>query len=297
MAAPDRPAPAPGASPTRRWHDVDWELISCGLNGHVLVGLDAATVKPEDHALVRESAGTRWHRCVRCDAWVAVAPPLRPSRPSVPTLEEIEVPLRGPALRDRYVLRFIAIERCFHVLIFALLAVAIFLFIPHRHELQSDYAQLVRDLRNSTFGGSVGRGGVWTMVNRLFTIREVDLVVVGVVLVVYCVLLSAEIVGLWRARRWAEYLTFIESCVLLPYEIYELLNTVTVLKVAGLILNLAILLYLAIVHRLFGVRGGVRAVRARYEAEGGRLAVVRATPDPAVGTPGDLRTGASEPTR
>ena len=180
----------------------------------------------------------------------------------------------------------IAVERGFHVLIFALLAVAIFLFIPHRHALQSDYAHLLRDLRDSTFGGNVGRGGVWTLVNRLFTIREVDLIVIGVALVVYCLVLSAEIVGLWRARRWAEYLTFVESCVLLPYEIYELAHSVTVLKVAGLILNLAILLYLAIVHRLFGVRGGAGAVRARYEAEGGRPAVERATPDPAIGAPG-----------
>jgi uncharacterized membrane protein (DUF2068 family) len=289
MAHPDPPVAPPGALPARRRHKVDWELISCGLNGHVLIGLDAASVKPEDHALVRESGDTRWYRCLRCDAWVALAPPEQPSRPAVPTLDEIDIPLRGPALRDRYVLRFIAVERCFHVLIFGLLAVAIFLFIPHRQALQSDYAQLLRDLRNGTVGGNVGRGGIWTMINRLFTIHEADLIVVGVALVAYCVVLSAEIVGLWRARRWAEYLTFVESSVLLPYEIYELTASVTVLKVAGLIFNLAILLYLAIVHRLFGVRGGAGAVRARYEAGGGRLAVERATPDPAIGAPGDLR--------
>ena len=54
---------------------------------------------------------------------------------------------------------------------------------------------------------------------------------------------------------------------MLPYEIYELGKSVTASKVTGLILNLAILLYLIIVHRLFGVRGGARALRAEYEAE------------------------------
>ena len=289
MAQPDPPVPAPGASARRRRHKVDWELISCGLTGHVLVGSDAAKVRPEDQALVRESGGIRWYRCLRCDAWVAPAPPEQPSRPEVPTLDEIEIPLRGAALHDRYVLRAIAVERGFHVLIFALLAVAIFLFIPHRHALQSDYAQLLRGLRDSTVGSNAGRGGFWTLLNRLFIIREVDLITIGVALVVYCLILSAEIVGLWRARRWAEYLTFVEALVLLPYEFYELAHSITVLKVAGLILNLAILLYLAIVHRLFGVRGGAGAVRARYEADGGRLAVERATPDPALGVPGDLR--------
>jgi uncharacterized membrane protein (DUF2068 family) len=272
--------PAAGARPGRKRLHVDWELISCAFNGHELIGTDAAEVRPQDHALVREGNGLRWYRCLRCDAWLPLTPPEQPVTPTVPSLDEVAIPLRGRPLRDRYVLRLIAVERGFHVLVFGLLAVAIFLFIPHRDELHSDYTHFLQDLRNGVVGSSVGRGGFWTLINRLFSISETDLILIGVVLVLYCVLLCVEIVGLWRARRWAEYLTFVESCVLLPYEFYELTKSVTVLKVGGLVANLAILLYLAIVHRLFGIRGGSRAVRAAYQADGGRLAFDRATPAP-----------------
>jgi uncharacterized membrane protein (DUF2068 family) len=285
MSQPATVVPASGAAPGRKRRHVDWELISCGFQGHALVGTDAAEVRPEDHALVRESGGIRWYRCLRCDAWVALPRPGCPDRERVPALEEVDFPLRGRRLRDRYVLRFIAVERSFHVLIFALLAVAIFLFIPHREELHSDYNHLLHDLGDNIVGTSAARGGIWTLLNRLFTISEADLILVGLALVVYCLILIVEIVGLWGARRWAEYLTFIESCVLLPYEIYELIKSVTALKVIGLILNLAILLYLIIVHRLFGVRGGARALRAEYEAESGRRAFDRSTPLPVTATP------------
>ncbi len=270
---------APSA-PRRRRRKIEWELISCAFQGHALVGTDAADVGPEDYALVREASGLRWHRCLRCDAWIPLGPPMQPVRPAVPPLDEVTIPLRGRPLRDRYVLRLIAVERAFHVLVFALLAVAIFIFIPHRDELHSDYTHFLQNLRNGIVGPNSGRGGFWTLINRLFSISETDLILIGVALVLYCLLLSVEIVGLWRARRWAEYLTFVESCVLLPYEFYELTKSVTVLKVAGLILNLAILLYLAIVHRLFGIRGGHRAIQADYEAHGGRQAFDRATPAP-----------------
>jgi uncharacterized membrane protein (DUF2068 family) len=272
--------PAPGAAPGRKRRQVDWELISCAFQGHALVGVDAAEVGPGDHALVREGNGLRWHRCLRCDAWLPLTAPEEPARRTVPSLDEVAIPLRGRPLRDRYVLRLIAVERAFHVLVFALLAIAIFLFIPHRDQLHSDYTRFLQDVRNGVVGPGAGRGGFWTLINRVFAISKEDLILIGIALVLYCVLLSVEIVGLWRARRWAEYLTFIESCVLLPYEIYELTKSVTVLKVVGLVANLAILLYLAIVHRLFGIRGGSRATRAAYEAHGGRRAFDRATPRP-----------------
>jgi uncharacterized membrane protein (DUF2068 family) len=275
--------PAPGASPSGKRLHAYWELISCGFQGHCLIGTDTAEIRPADYALVRESDGLRWYRCLRCDAWVALPPPASPTRQTVPSLDEVEIPLRGRPLRDRFVLRFIAIERAVHVLVFALLAVAIFLFIPHHQSVENDYARILRDLRNGIVGTSTARGGIWSAINRLLSLSNTELTLIGLLLIGYCVILSIEIVGLWQAKRWAEYLTFIESCVLLPYEIYELLNSVTVLKVVGLVFNLAILLYLAIVHRLFGIRGGARAVRAEREADSGRLAVERGTPRSALG--------------
>lgn len=278
MAPDASSASAPGASRHRKRFEIHWELISCGFQGHALAGIDAAEIRPEDHALVREWEGQRWYRCLRCDAWVVVPPADQPTRQRVPSLDEVEIPLRGRPLRDRYVLRAIAVERAFHVLVFALLAVAIFLFIPHRKSLQSDYAQFLRNLHNGIIGSSGGRSGIWSAINRVFAISGLELTLIGIALLVYSLILVAEIVGLWNGRRWAEYLTFIESSVLLPYEFYELTNSVTVLKVVGLVFNLAILLYLALVHRLFGIRGGTAALRARHEEDSGRRAVERGTP-------------------
>jgi uncharacterized membrane protein (DUF2068 family) len=85
-------------------------------------------------------------------------------------------------------------------------------------------------------------------------------------------------VGLWYDRRWAEYLTFVETSILLPYEIYELTHGVSTLKVIGLVLNLGILVYLASGHRLFGVRGGLAALRARREQSNSWEAIEAATP-------------------
>ena len=41
-------------------------------------------------------------------------------------------------------------------------------------------------------------------------------------------------VGLWLNKRWAEYLTFIATTALVPYEIYELTNGVSVFKLIAL---------------------------------------------------------------
>jgi uncharacterized membrane protein (DUF2068 family) len=89
-----------------------------------------------------------------------------------------------------------------------------------------------------------------------------------------------EAIGPWRGRRWAEYLTFVATVVFVPYEIYELTKTVSALKVLTLVINLAIVAYLLVAKRLFGLRGGGRAERADHAADTGWTALERATPLP-----------------
>jgi uncharacterized membrane protein (DUF2068 family) len=85
-------------------------------------------------------------------------------------------------------------------------------------------------------------------------------------------------VGLWRNKRWAEYLTFIATTALVPFEVYELSNGVSAFKLVALIINLAVVIYLLLAKRLFGVRGGHQAEHARRERSSGWGAIERATP-------------------
>jgi uncharacterized membrane protein (DUF2068 family) len=94
----------------------------------------------------------------------------------------------------------------------------------------------------------------------------------------YALLEGAEAVGLWWQKRWAEYLTFIATAVLLPLEIYELTHTVTPFKVIAFIINVAIVVYLLFAKRLFGLRGGGAADEAERERDMGVEAILRATP-------------------
>jgi uncharacterized membrane protein (DUF2068 family) len=85
------------------------------------------------------------------------------------------------------------------------------------------------------------------------------LLVIGITAAAYAVLESVEAVGLWLRKRWAEYLTAVATAGFLPFEIREIVAKVTVIRVGALVINLAILIYLVVAKRLFGVRGGAQA--------------------------------------
>jgi uncharacterized membrane protein (DUF2068 family) len=271
----------PGTTKPRRFRPTfHYELLVCGLMGHELVGTDAAELRAQDAVVaVRGPEGLRWHRCLRCDSWVALPRPRHPSRQVPPDRDDVILPLRGRALRDKIVLRLIAIDRALHFAVLAVIAIAIFLFAANQAELRGPAFKVLTDLQGGLGGPQTAGGhGLIADVRRLFSVQHGTLVKIGSVVLAYAVLEGLEAVGLWLMRRWAEYLTFIATTLLLPVEIYELTHKVSPLKIVTLVLNIAVVVYLLLAKRLFGLRGGARAEREERERDSGWPAIERATP-------------------
>jgi uncharacterized membrane protein (DUF2068 family) len=258
-----------------------WELLVCGLAGHELVGLGARRLREEDAVVAREIDGVRWHRCLRCDSWLPLGGPPdgdAAARDLPPSREEIELPLRGRPLRDKIILRLIAINRALHFVGLALLAIAILLFSANRADLRDAVLRVVADVTGESANGSGSRHGVTHRIDELFSLRSSRLHLFAAIAIVYAVIEGVEAVGLWYGRRWAEYLTLIVTASLLPVEIYELTNHVSPFKVVAFILNVAVVAYLLYAKRLFGIRGGAAADRAARERDMGWEALEAATP-------------------
>lgn len=267
--------PAPGTQQPRKRRQLDWELVTCGVRGHVLV-----PGAQDDPHLVREVDGARWARCLRCDAWVAL-PPREGVSPTPSRRPEVEVPLRGRALHDRIVLRVIAVDRIVHFIVLGLLGIAVLAFTAHRDVLRRAFYKILTALQGGVGGGPIqtsGHVGIVRDLDRLFTLRVGTLKEVGIALLAYALLEGVEAVGLWLGKRWAEYLTFIATTILLPLEIYEIIDRGTALKVIGFLINVAVVIYLLLRKRLFGLRGGAAADAAERERDMGWEAVERATP-------------------
>jgi uncharacterized membrane protein (DUF2068 family) len=268
----------------KRRPDNFYELLTCGWKGHYLVGVGAATVLPEDSLVVRERDGVRWFRCLRCDAWIAGEAPVEPTQDHVPSQDEIDLPARGPLLRDRYVLRLIAIDRAIHVIVLSVLAVVLFTFARHDATLHRDYVNIMSDLSGTTPGEAQVKG-VLGYLGKAFKYSPARLIRLGFLVLAYAALEASEMVGLWMNKRWAEYLTLIATTVLVPIEIYELSLSVSVFKVVTLVINVAIVVYLLLAKRLFGLRGGHKVQLERHREFGGWGAIERSTPPVPASTP------------
>jgi uncharacterized membrane protein (DUF2068 family) len=69
----------------------------------------------------------------------------------------------------------------------------------------------------------------------------------GLVSLIYASLFTLEGVGLWRERRWAEYLTIVTSSLLLPFEFIAVTRHLTLVRTGVLLANAVIVAYLIVV--------------------------------------------------
>lgn len=83
------------------------------------------------------------------------------------------------------------------------------------------------------------------IVEKLHHLHAGTVVIAGIGATLYGLLELVEGVGLWLDQLWAEYLTVIATSLLVPLEVYELIRKPTALKAAGIVVNIAIVAYLA----------------------------------------------------
>jgi uncharacterized membrane protein (DUF2068 family) len=82
------------------------------------------------------------------------------------------------------------------------------------------------------------------LTSKISKISKSQEVVFGVAGLAYGALEGVEAYGLWRRRRWAEWLTVIATSLLFVPEIWELTKSASPLKLGALLVNIAVVAYL-----------------------------------------------------
>lgn len=141
------------------------------------------------------------------------------------------------ASRHDRLLPWIAAERGARAVL--LLAIGVVL-ITHPH---TDWGSKITDLARHV-GFDPSSNGIHKLIDKVRSISSRKYEVFGAVALAYAVLEGAESYGLWRKRRWGEYLTVVATSLLFIPELYELAHKVSVLKVLALVVNVAVVVYL-----------------------------------------------------
>ncbi|MFD7917841.1 DUF2127 domain-containing protein [Streptomyces sp. NPDC059740] len=238
---------------------IDWNRRTCARRGHV-------TYAPQEPDLrsrltVDTHLGEAW-RCLRCGDFALGAP-----LSGGPAAHAPLVP-RGKVLRDLFVLRFLALERAVRGVFIVLAAVAVWKFSNSQDAVRRLFNENLDVFRPVArhFNYDLDHSPVVGTIQKSFGYGHHMLLIVAGALLLYALIEIVEGVGLWYAKRWAEYLTVVATAAFLPLEVYELTEKVSWLKIATLAVNILAVLYILLTKRLFGLRGGRRAFDAERES-------------------------------
>jgi uncharacterized membrane protein (DUF2068 family) len=144
---------------------------------------------------------------------------------------------------------WIAAERAVRAVVLVAAGIALVSH-PHAH-WADDITKLARHL-----GLDPNSNGIRKIVSDIRRISPQQYVVFGAIALAYGLLEGVESYGLFRRRRWGEWLTVIATSLLLIPEIWELTKSTTPLKLGGLLVNLVVIAYLG-----WRLRAGARRDR------------------------------------
>ncbi len=82
------------------------------------------------------------------------------------------------------------------------------------------------------------------ILTELMDVKVSTLVGVSLVGFLYSILNFIEAFGLAMRYRWAEYLTVIATAMFIPFEVYEVFDRLTLFRMAALVINLLIVVFL-----------------------------------------------------
>lgn len=90
---------------------------------------------------------------------------------------------------------------------------------------------------------------VSSFLEKMDLVDDHKLKIISAVSFGYAALLLTEGVGLFLEKRWAEFLTIFLTASLIPLEIYEIVQHDSPLKIAALVVNVLVVVYLVRVVR------------------------------------------------
>ena len=171
---------------------------------------------------------------------MSATPTLEPAAPPAPHHRPHHAP---PPLRQRdRVLLTIAFYEFVKAALFVVVALGAFGL------LRRSVAQQAQEWV-ATLAATYDRGlthHVVELLQKISALSRHRLEALGVAALLYAALFVTEGVGLWRGRRWAEWLTVIATASLIPFELYELSLRLTLPRFAALVINVAVVVYLVV---------------------------------------------------
>ncbi len=148
-------------------------------------------------------------------------------------------------------LPWIAAERSFRALLLIGVGIAL---LSHPH---ADWAGEILRLAQK-LGFNPNDNWIQKIVVRVRKVTPDQDVLFGLLALAYGALEATEAYGLFRRRRWGEWLTVVATSLLLIPEAWALTKSITALRLGGLLVNLLVVAYLLRRLRRSGSRRAVQ---------------------------------------